>query len=250
MAQYTDFWCEFGDMLQYGAPEQNGKTTLYCRVKYMKVIAFSSATLLSLFPLEAFTPLGGINERYVIEAIGQRYNFGTSPTLSSRAELEKTGLVFESGFFVTELGEVIINRLAIHNDGVVVRTNKSEQARAFFDDLTNWLVEHHSCRKITHTPRYLSEVVVDFESPASNMLANYDKIIDIIVSNVSEKRGATGATFGALVIEFVTQSVAMPKFIIERREQSAVEDERYFCSAPLTTDRHLQVLEEIERLFL
>ena len=216
----------------------------------MKIIAFSSATLVSLFPLEAFTPLGGINERHTIVAIGQRYNFGTKPNLASRAEVEKTGLVFESGFFATEMGEVIIHRLAIHNDGVVVRTNKTEQASAFFDDLTNWLVEHHRFRKITYAPHYLSEVVIDFESPASNMLANYDKISDIIFSNVSEDRGAIGATFGGLIIDFITKSVAMPKFIIERREGSAVEDERYFCSAPLTTDRHLQVLEEIERLFL
>ena len=183
----------------------------------MKIIAFSSATLVSLFPLEAFTPLGGINERHIIDAIGQRYNFSTSPNLSSRAEVKKTGLVFEWGFFTTETGEVTIDRLAIHNDGVVVRAYKTEQARAFFDDLTNWLVEQHKCRKITHTPHYLSEVVVDFDRPASNILANYDKIIDIIISNVSENREVSGATFGALTIDFLPKSVAVtPKFMIER----------------------------------
>ena len=215
----------------------------------MKVIAFSSGTLVSLFPLEAFTPLDGINERQVIDAIGQRYNFGSIPNLSSRAEVEKAGLVFEFGFFTMDLGDVTINRLSIHNDGVVVRADKTEYAEAVFDDLKNWLIEDYRCRRIISTPLVLSEVVVDFERPVSKVIANYGKIADVILASVNDNRDAIAANFGALVIEFESESTTVPKFIIERREGSSVEDERYFCSAPLTTERHLQVLRELEQLF-
>lgn len=67
----------------------------------MKVVTFSSGTLVSAFPLEAFTPLGMANEREIFAAIGQRYGFGTTPEVSSYAELE-SGLAYELGFFATE----------------------------------------------------------------------------------------------------------------------------------------------------
>ena len=215
----------------------------------MKIIAFSSGILVSLFRLEAFAPIGGLNERQVIGAIAQRYNFGTSPNVSSREELERNGLVYESGFLETELGEATVHRLSIHNDGVIVRTNKTEHAEAFFDDLTNWLVEGYGCREIRKKSLYSSEIVVEFEKPAKNMVVKFDKLVNIILSSLNENREVSAAAFNGLTIEFESKSASMPKFIIERREGTSLEDECYFCSAPLTTERHLQVLEDMERLF-
>ena len=214
----------------------------------MRIIAYSSGTLLSLFPLEAFTPMGGLNERQIVSAIGQRYNFGTLPNLSSRRELEQNGLVYESGFFMTESGEATIHRLSVHKDGIMVRANETGHAEAFFEDLMDWLVQHYGCRWIDKKSRYLSEVVVEFEKSAANMFAKYDKIADVILSGVNKHMDVTAAAFSALTIEFVSSVETIPKFIIERREGTSVEDERYFCSAPLTTERHLQVLEQIEHL--
>ena len=214
----------------------------------VKIISFPSGTLLSLFPLEAFTPLGGIDEREIIGAIGQRYNFGTTPTMSSHAELEH-GLVFELGFFTTKEGEVTIHRLSIHNDGVLIRTSKTGYSEAIFESLTNWLIADYGCRRITPQSIYLSEVVVEFEKPAANMFAKHDRILDIILSSVTTHREASAAAFNSLSIEFVSKSRSMPKFTIERRLGTSVDDECYFCSAPLTTEGHLQALEEIERLF-
>lgn len=214
----------------------------------MKIISFSSGILISLFRLEAFTPIGGQNERQVIGAIAERYNFGTSPNVSSRAELERNGLVYELGFFETELGEATIHRLSIHNDGVIVRANKTGDAEVFFDDLTNWLVEGYGCREVNKKSLYSSDIVVEFEKPAKNIFAKYDKMVDIILSSVDEHREVSAAAFNGLIIEFEGKSTGIPKFIIERREGTSIKDECYFCSAPLSTERHLQTLEEIERL--
>ena len=215
----------------------------------MKSIAYSSGTLISLFRLEAFSPIGGLNERQIIGAIAERYNFGISPNVSSREELERNGLVYELGFFETELGEATVHRLSIHNDGVIVRANRTEHAEAFFDDLINWLVEGYGCREISKKPLYLSEIVVEFEKPARHMIVKFDKLADLILSKVDEHSELTAAAFCGLTIEFESKSTSKPKFIIERREGTSIEDEYYFCSAPLTTERHLQVLEEMERLF-
>ena len=214
----------------------------------MKVVAFEAGHLNSLFPVEAFAPLSGLNERQLIGAIGQRYSFGSSPNMSSRAEVQRTGLVFEFGFFATEVGEVTIH-LSIHNDGVVVRANKTEHAEAFLEDMTRWLVSDCGCRKVQTKSFYLSEIVVDFEKPISNALGNYDKWADLLLSTVSENREARAVAFNSLSMEFVTSAGVIPRFFIERRIGTTVQDERYFCSAPLTTERHVAVLEEMEHLF-
>lgn len=147
------------------------------------------------------------------------------------------------------MGEITIHRLAVYNDGVVIRTNKTGYSEALFDDLTKWLVASYGCRAVEFQSFFLSEIVVEFEKPAANMFAEYNRIVDIILPKVNVHRDASAAAFNTLSIEFVSKSPSIPKFIIERRAGTPVDGERYFCSAPLTTDHHLEVLQEIERLF-
>ena len=216
----------------------------------MKIVTFSAGNLAALFPVEAFAPVSGLNEREMLGAIRERYDFGTAPSMSSRAEIQQTGLVFDLGFFGAENGEVTIHNLSIHNDGVVVRTNKTEYAEAFFDDLISWLIHEYGCRRVPTQSRYLSEIVVDFDQPIANALNNSNELTSLILSSVAEYREAKAAALTSFSVEFVSGAAAIPKFIIERREGTTVEDKRYFCSAPLTTEQHLRVLQSIERLLL
>ena len=217
----------------------------------MNIVAFSSGSFIALFPLEAFAPLGGLNERRTVDAVRERYKFVNSPDMSSsRAELERTGIVFERGIHDTAAGQATINRLSVHNDGIVVQSNKTEHAEAFFNDIAAWLVGEHGFRQVRIKPLYLSEIVVDFETPVANIINSYEEIVKLLLSHVDENRVVKTAAFGALSFEFAANdSMAAAKFLIERRVGTTVEEERYFCSAPLTTEHHLQVIQEMERLF-
>jgi hypothetical protein len=42
--------------------------------------------------------------------------------------------------------------------------------------------------------------------------------------------------------------VALPKYILERRPNVDFEQERWFSTAPMQTDAHIEVLTEIEKL--
>lgn len=42
-------------------------------------------------------------------------------------------------------------------------------------------------------------------------------------------------------------ALVVPKFIIERRQGISFERERYFCSAPMRTRDHVDILEKIEK---
>ena len=208
----------------------------------MNIVAFSTGSFIALFPLEAFTPLGGLNERRTVDAMRERYSFISSPSMSStREELNQTGIVFEEGIYDSAAGQVKINRLSVHDDGVVVRSNKTEHAEAFFNDFTSWLIEEYGCREIRKEHLYLSELVVDFGVPMSNVINNYNEITNLLLLHMDISREVKAAAFNALSIEFVTNnSMALAKFLIERRVGTTVEDERYFCSAPLTTKTSLR----------
>ena len=217
----------------------------------MNIVAFLSGSFIALFPLEAFSPLGGLNQLRTVDAIRERYKFSSPPSMSpSGVELESNGIVFERGVHETASGQVAINRLSVHNDGVVVRSNKTEHAETFFNDVTSWLIEEHGCRQVRKKPLYLSEIVVDFEAPVANMIHSYEEIINLLLSSIGKSREVKTAAFNALSFELATNdSMASAKFLIERRVGTTVEDERYFCSAPLTTEGHLELLKELERLF-
>ena len=220
------------------------------------VAILSRGGFIVLFPLEAFTPLtGGLNAwRRTVDAIRATIlnlsALGRRHVLHLAQWLEQTGIVFERGVHETAAGQVAINRLSVHNDGVVVRSNRTEHAEAFFNDVTSWLIEEHECRQVQQKPLYVSEIVVDFEAPVANMINNSKEIVNLLLSHVDKRREVKAAAFSALSFEFATKdSMAAAKFLIERRVGTTVDDERYFCSAPLTTERHLEVLQEIERLF-
>lgn len=214
----------------------------------MNIVTFASGHLVSLFSVEAFAPVTGLNERLLIGAIRERYKFGSSPNISSIADVQRTGLEFQFGAFETEAGEITIQSLSFHNDGVVVRTNKTGHAEHFFGDLIEWLINDFGCRRVPIKPLYLSEIVVNFDRPMANLLKKYDRLLNLVFSSIDENRAAISSAFSSLSIEFVGSAGEIPRFVIERRQGTAMKEERYYCSAPLKTEDHLKVLEEIEGL--
>lgn len=213
----------------------------------MRIISFSAGSVVALFPLEAFVPLTGPNERGLLEDIDKRYHFGVKPNLSiSRDELEKTGLIFDNGTYQTSSGVITIARFSVHNDGIVVRAPKTDDAESFFSDVKEWLINECGFRSVNEKRLYLSEIVVEFEKRLDNALKDFETISKIVTDAIDPIRGVVSSSFYGFSLQFETNSGNTPRFSMERRIGSEVERECYYCSAPLTTQKHLKVLEELE----
>ncbi|KAF0142277.1 MAG: hypothetical protein FD153_625 [Rhodospirillaceae bacterium] len=216
-------------------------------VEIVKVVSFTSGVVISLFPMDEFAPLVRLNERQLLDEIGKRYSFGLIPDMRvSRAELGKTGLVFESGAHNTPDGTVTIVSVSIHNDGVIVRAATTKQAERFVGDLKEWLIAERGFRRVSTTSLYLSELVVDFERPLSSTFKNFETISNLVTNKVAEHREVTLSALAGFAIEFVG-AASPPRFSIERRVGASFGQERYFCSAPLRTEAHVEVLRELEQ---
>jgi hypothetical protein len=214
----------------------------------MNIISYRSGSLIALFPMEEFSPLKTVNEKHVLDKISEIYKFGKSPNISvSRDELQKSGLVFETGFHDTPDGTATIIQFSVHNDGVIIRASTTDQAENFFMELKEWLVNEYDFRPVPVNSMYMSEIVVDFEKPLSNAFKDFEKILNIVTTKVSESREVISSSLQGFSIEFSEKS-NIPRFFIERRVGSDIKQERYFCGAPLKTKDHVEVLGEIERL--
>lgn len=214
----------------------------------MNIVAYHSATLVELLSLEAFAPLGAINERQLLAEIRERYSFMRQPDLTlPKAEIESNGLIFESGIYNGHDSIMNISRLAIHKDGIVANASTTDEAEEFFEDLREWLLRSWNFREVPSISLFGSEIIVDFEKPLSNLLKDFKAISSAINQGLSGSQENLGeVSFRHLAFEFKSHSGQAPKFMMERRLDSPVDQERFFCSAPMRTKLHLQTLSNIE----
>jgi hypothetical protein len=221
----------------------------------LRVVSFESSRVTQLFPLEEFAPVAGTDSPSVLSQIAQRYGFSIIPSITTRDDLNTKGLVFGMGHFQFEGQPFVISDFGVYTDGIVAVSERSEWSEAFLADVTSWVKNEFGFREISGDVRTLfnSTIIVDFETSPSNLLKNFQQITQSIneraVLLTAEKRQMDFARLDFEVDKrTVPGHIALPKFVIERRAGVDFAQERYFCSAPMRTSDHLEVLQEIERL--
>jgi hypothetical protein len=222
----------------------------------MRIISFESARVTRLFPLEEFTPAAGANSPSIISLIAQRYGFAIVPTITTREDLNKNGLVFGMGHFQYDGQPLIVTDFAIYTDGLAAVAQRSEWAEAFLDDVTSWVRTEFGFREISSPTRklYSNSVVVDFENSPSRLVRQFKQIADFIsdrtVTLTSDRKQMNFARLDFEIDKMTLGGgqVATSKFTLERRAGVGFEQERYFSSAPMTTADHIETLEQIERV--
>lgn len=215
----------------------------------MNIVAFPSATLICLFPLEEFTPIAGGGQRSTLSAIAERYSFARLPSIMSPEELSESGLTFEIGEVPGILEPTNIVKLSIHNDGLVIGSTTTEAAQRIFDDLYGWLRGEWGYRHIRPKTLFISEVVVEFSQPVSRFFNHYDRLMSTVLRHIKmDNDDISGGSFGGLYFDLHTSLSRQVRFRFERRAGSNPEQERYFSSAPLQTLSHVAMLRELEQL--
>lgn len=218
----------------------------------MKVISFNSARVTWLFQLEEILPLER-NTFHLNDVIASRYSFTNKPTLTTPEEMAKDGLTFSMGQLQFENRTAPIAELKIYNDGVVVTSENSNISYAFLHDLINWLRTDFGFRDFSSQFKELclSEIIVEFDHPLSRLISAYEAITSMLsvaigpMFGTSEKTQFVRIDFG-LDPSSPNVKVAGPKFVLERRSGVPFSQERYFASAPVTTEKHLELLRAIE----
>src|ERR1041385_4268409 len=221
----------------------------------MKVISFDNARTTWLFPLEEFAPASGATPQSILAEIGERYSFARRPDITTRDDINQKGLLFGIGRFSTKDRSGMINDFAIYTDGIAAVSERTDFADAFLDDVFEWIVEKFNFRKVDTSLRlYSSTVVIEFERSPARLVSGYEKLVELINARTSTiMKKSAAVQFARLGLEMDPKEladgqVAAPKFMLERRAGIEYSKERYFSSATMQTNAHLEVLTEIEKM--
>lgn len=215
----------------------------------MKLLHVKTARSIWLVDSNDINPRG-IDISFPLSAIAKRYGFQKYPkTLAEADENSASGIVYEQGHFETEAGRYEIDKVSMHNDGLVVNNRQStDLGELFLEDALSFLAGEFGLtyqHGMVHKKIYTSELIVKTEKDLGTLFSPLDPIQKRVGDLIGHKMGPFGFK---LNIDVTTTSDRPAMFIFEREVNKPIGQQRYYSSAPLKTDQHLGILQELEAL--
>jgi hypothetical protein len=184
-------------------------------------------------------------------ALAKRYRFSKSPQhlmdMNSSNALE-----FSAGTFAKSKKLDLRVGLSIYNNAVVADTlSSTDDAELFLQDVAQWAAKEYALSVDTAIVRksYLNHMDVKFDYAVQ--IANPK--LDFVVSRLNaQPRSIDGkiVPFGFGSLALWTQHINTPQgqaFRLEHKHDTAFTDNTYFSIAPLQTQEHTSLLEDIEK---
>ena len=216
----------------------------------MRLINVSIARSVWLFPTDGLNPLG-LDSLALLIAVKERYAFQKAPSTPEDITPASGGLEFLNGSFEYEEKKIMLTALKIFGDGVIAETKHNTDASdALLEDVLKYAVDSFGWKfdeSMVKRKAYYSELVMDGKLTISGVSDKLQRISNLL----SEDRprnpfSVAGVRFG--VDPTVEGDSNIPQFVIDRRAGVSFAEDRYFCQAPFTTEGHLQLLGEIEKV--
>ncbi len=202
-------------------------------------------------------PQGKAIETELIDWLKKTYQFAKYPVSAFDLDPETKALAFTGGKFLAgrESGKerYIALGLALYKDGLVVNTESStSDGEKFLAEVLDSVAKEFNLilpEKI-QKKLYLNEMDVRLDRSISLL----NPKLNSIAHRFSELRiedPNTGFTFSGISfhVEPEKQAVLSP-FLLERKLNTDWSENRYYTRAPLHTDAHIKILEEIESILI
>jgi hypothetical protein len=198
------------------------------------------------------SPNGRIYIPDVVAELVERYGFIKYPTDYSSLD-ESKGIEFTEG----RLGKDVIWRLAIYTTGIVLETRENTNlSREIMEDAFLWAKDrfglHYEPGMIKRFA-YISQVTFYSDGVLGMLNPVLDKLSRRVTDVVSELQGKRveyrAATLG-IHNDALDQKNQIAGFIITPRSETPLSEHKYFSEAPVPTDVHWELLEELESAML
>jgi len=218
----------------------------------MKIRQVPLARSAWIFDLGAFNPQGRSLED-VLQKFAEKYHFAKAPRNSLDLDEQKS-LGFKMGTFVNSKGLPIAIAFNVYNNGFAADTvSSTTDSTDFLLEASAWISTEFGLQ-IPEDVRYAFLSHVEIESNISIQRTNpkmSNLICSALDSQVKRIDGRpTEFDFGALVFwtEDVNQALVPLPFRFERKIGQPFDSNIYFSQAPLETDAHIKLLDELEKL--
>src|SRR5229473_1817037 len=214
----------------------------------MKIVSYLNAITTSNVNWEEVRPLAGAPFPVTIQIVKERYQFQVAGQSLSGQQVGLMMPSFQAGQLRTEEGFIVVNQFEFQPNAIVISSATTEQTYKFADDLFAFLHTELGfrtpprLRKMTH----LTTIIADFGPTLENVFGKWKDIASLPAMK-------DGAELLPLGIRFMgyrdNQPVIERQFVFERRLAAPPGENWSFSQAPLDTDSHVKLLNEIERIF-
>jgi hypothetical protein len=212
----------------------------------MKLLSVTLARSIWLCSFNELNPKGK-NLYLGIPSLVNLYKFKKFPSQAELLDLNK-GVKFEDGEFKNSEGEAILVTLTLYSDGLVVDTRSSTQ------DSDNFLIEISTqLSEAFNLPRI--EQVIRKKDYLSQLVVTTDISLDLINPKLKELSKYLSDNLSGLFeiggISFYSDPASRPnprQFTFERVLNVPFVEKKYYSSATLQTEKHLEWLEKLENI--
>lgn len=220
----------------------------------MKLLHVGTARTIWLFTLLDLNPRGQVLAQEAIDKISERYKFRAPPTIVAALEAQRKNepVYFAAGEFRSTSGVNVIVDLKVYNDGLLADCRSSTRdSEMFLADLFSWLPAGLGLPKTDVPVRkkmYVSELQV--ESKHLLMMIN-PKLTTLSKSLASLVPNGSATSYEISSLAFATDpkdGTPLINFKFERLINIPFAEHRYYSSAPVHTDDHLEMLESLETI--
>lgn len=221
----------------------------------MRLLSIKQARSIWLVNLVDLNPRG-LNLITLIQPIVEKYKFLVFPTTPKDLGFDKETkeIKFSGGSFKKDSQHNIGIELTLFNDGLVADTRSSTRdSDSFLDDLLKWISGEFDLvpyEEVLRSKVYVSELWVQTDKSLNSLnpkLENFAKKITSLIEGYSHDSisyETSGVTF------WTDPTVINPPnpFRFERIIDRPFAENRYYSAAPLQTEIHLELLDELESI--
>lgn len=220
----------------------------------MKLLYVSLARTIWIFDVRLLNPKG-LSTQDLFQKLGERYQFAKIPKHPLDFN-EQKALSFDSGTFINSQRLSVGVTFALWNNGVTAETiSSTNDATEFLKDLFGWASAEYGLWIPSGNglkKGYLSQVDVECERPIISINPTLEIVSRMIENRYSPLDGKAREFFmGGIQFwtEDVNQPLAPAGFRFERKWGVPTDENHYFSQAPLETQDHLDLLNELEKVF-
>lgn len=215
----------------------------------MKNISIKLARSIWLCPIQDINPKGLRLDIILIPALLETYRFRTYPKTTEVHNLAD-GIKFGGGEFIIDDEYPIDVSLTIYSDGIVVDTRYStSKSNAFVEHIDHILSPIEKIQSIKSTVReklYLSQIYFSSEMSLETINPKMRTISEYLSENVESNKKFELGALSFWPDQYLNKNPT--PFTVERVAGEKFSENKYYSAAPLTTNKHLEIIEGLEKL--
>ena len=214
----------------------------------MELSAILIARVLSFFEVVDVTPRSGIFFPDLVKELVHHCNFQKFPTT-----LDEWNSSEGAQFHIGKLGKTVIDRLIVYNNGLQVETHAgTSESKRIMEEIFLWAKDKFGIVYGPDTVKqwaYVSTVTFRSDVPllVTSPIERLAQAVTGHMSKLLEEEVVYRPISLSIGHDPLTRKYGRASFLLQKRGETPLSDNKYFSEAPLPTDTHLELLAQYEK---